>query len=176
MQIFQNLTTCCQTAWPQWPHVLQVSSSVTVHKSVSVHNFKNENFFLGVWISGGAGNHWFLPLLVSHLEVCCHCPGASHGVFVWIYPSTSAIALLDSWCCVWLPEPEGGREWRERWQPSKLMFFIVGFYFLSVLLNPRSSSSLTTQGIRTTNDLCETYFKIMQLAIKFIENFLGTSP
>lgn len=55
----------------------------------------------------------FLPLLVSHLEVCCHCPGASHGVFVWIYPSTSAIALLDSWCCVWLPEPEGGREWRE---------------------------------------------------------------
>lgn len=45
MQIFQNLTTCCQAAWPQRPRVLQVSSSVTVHKSVSVHNFKNENFF-----------------------------------------------------------------------------------------------------------------------------------
>lgn len=58
--------------------------------------------------------------------------------------------------------------------------FFVGFFssFLHFGIPELSLNSWECgqAGIRTAEDICKTYFKILLLAIKYIDNLLGTFP
>lgn len=174
MQIFQNLTTCWVT--PARPCVLQVSSPITVHKSVSVHNFKKENIFESLnfrWcrkslIFASACVPFGSVLSLPRSQPWCVCVDISkHKCH-----STAGFLVLSG-----SQSLREGRNGERGWQPSKLTFFIVVFYFLSALLNPRSSSSLTTQGLKLQMTFVKPTSKSCNWQlIKFTENLPGISP